>query len=145
MNKTKFINKLKNETEYTEDTCILINNILEKNCIIGRRNKQKIINELISENFTEDESENVANDKAMHNRGYMKGMDSYRQWQSENTFRNNPNNLRRVLATQYLDPERKYTLRFRQVLDDPECYLSFDYIELCPKSGYGSPEGEDTH
>ena len=94
---------------------------------------------------TEDESENVANDKAMHNRGYMKGMDSYRQWQSENTFRNNPNNLRRVLATQYLDPERKYTLRFRQVLDDPECYLSFDYIELCPKSVYGSPEGEDTH
>ena len=59
MNKIKFINKLKNETAYTEDNCILINNILEKNCIIGKRNKQKIINELILKNFTEDEAENI--------------------------------------------------------------------------------------
>ncbi len=94
---------------------------------------------------TDDEEENVANDKAMHNRGYMKGMDSYRQWDAAHTLRGNSNNLRRILATRYLDPEETYTLRFRQVLDDPECFLSFDYIELCPKSVYGSPEGEDTH
>lgn len=89
---------------------------------------------------------NKAIDKAMHNRGYMKGMDCY--WQGaakENALRNLVNNLRYVLATQYLDANETYYLRARQVLKDPECYWSFDYIELCPKSVYGSPEGEDTH
>ena len=94
---------------------------------------------------TDDEEENVANDKAMHNRGYMKGIDSYRQYDSENTFRNNSNNLRRILTTTYLKEGETNKLRLRQVLDDGECYLSFDFIELCPKSIYGSPEGEDTH
>ena len=89
---------------------------------------------------------NKAIDKAMHNRGYMKGMDCY--WQGaakENALRNLVNNLRYVLATQYLDEGETYYLRARQVLKDPECYWSFDYIELCPKSVYGSPQGEDQH
>ena len=89
---------------------------------------------------------NKAIDKAMHNRGYMKGMDCY--WQGaakENALRNLVNNLRYVLTTQYLDSNTTYYLRARQVLKDPECYWSFDYLELCPKSVYGSPEGEDTH
>ena len=89
---------------------------------------------------------NKAIDKAMHNRGYMKGMDCY--WQGaakENALRNLVNNLRYVLTTQYLDDNETYYLRARQVLKDPDCYWSFDYIELCPKSVYGSPEGEDTH
>ena len=89
---------------------------------------------------------NKAIDKAMHNRGYMKGMDCY--WQGaakENALRNLVNNLRYVLTTQYLDENETYYLRCRQVLKDPTCYWSFDYLELCPKSVYGSPEGEDTH
>ena len=89
---------------------------------------------------------NKAIDKAMHNRGYMKGMDCY--WQGaakENALRNLTNNLRYVLTTQYLDDNETYYLRARQVLKDPECYWSFDFIELCPKSVYGSPQGEDTH
>lgn len=94
---------------------------------------------------TDDPEENTANDKAMHNRGYMKGMDSYRPWDADNPLRGNNWNLRRVLTTQYLTPEKTYYLRFRQVLDDPDRYWSFDYIELCPKSIYGSPQGEDTH
>ncbi len=94
---------------------------------------------------TDDEEENIANDKAMHNRGYMKGMDSYRPWDADNPLRGNNWNLRRILTTQYLDSNKTYYLRFRQVLDDPDRYWSFDYIELCPKSVYGSPEGEDTH
>lgn len=92
----------------------------------------------------EDNDENTANDKAMHNRGYMKGMDSYRS-SGGNVFRENVENLRRVLTTTYLDSEKTYWLRFRQVLDDPKCYLSFDYIELCPSSIYNSPRGEDRH
>lgn len=94
----------------------------------------------------DDEEENIANDKAMHNRGYMKGMDSYKQGGDDaNILRLKTNNLRRILFTKYLDGNEKYTVRMRQVLDNPECYFSFDYIELCPKSVYASPEGEDRH
>ena len=93
---------------------------------------------------TEDEEENRANDKAMHNRGYMKSMDCWHPGGGDDTMRSlSP--LRRILATRYLDSNKTYHLRFRQVLDDPDRYWSFDYIELCPKSVYGSPEGEDTH
>lgn len=94
---------------------------------------------------SDDEEENMANDKAMHNRGYMKAMDSYRSGGAENSLRANSWNLRRILTTQYLDEHKTYHLRFRQVLDDPDRYWTFDYLELCPKSIYGSPEGEDTH
>ena len=93
---------------------------------------------------TEDEEENIANDKAMHNRGYMKAPDSWHPGAGDASMRDN-GILRRVLTTQYLDPNKEYRLRVRQVLDDPERYWSFDYIELCPKSVYASPEGEDTH
>ena len=93
---------------------------------------------------TEDEEENRANDKAMHNRGYMKSMDCWHPGGGDDTMRSlSP--LRRILDTRYLDSNKTYHLRFRQVLDDPDRYWSFDYIELCPKSVYGSPEGEDTH
>lgn len=94
---------------------------------------------------TDDPEENMANDKAMHNRGYMKAMDSYRPWDADGPLRNNNWNLRRILTTQYLDESKSYYLRIRQVLDDSDRYWSFDYIELCPKSVYASPEGEDTH
>lgn len=92
---------------------------------------------------TDDEEENMANDKAMHNRGYMKAMDSYRSGGAYNPLRANNWNLRRILTTQYLDENKTYHLRFRQLLDDS--YWAFDYIELCPESVYGSPEGEDRH
>lgn len=59
MNKSKFIKRLKEETDYSEDRCVLVNDILENNFIIGRKNKQKIINNLILKNFTEDEAENI--------------------------------------------------------------------------------------
>ncbi|MBQ8097488.1 MAG: fasciclin domain-containing protein [Prevotella sp.] len=93
---------------------------------------------------TEDEEENMANDKAMHNRGYMKAPDSWHPGAGDETMRSN-GILRRILTTRYLDSEKEYRLRVRQVLDDPDRFWSFDYIELCPKSVYGSPEGEDTH
>jgi uncharacterized surface protein with fasciclin (FAS1) repeats len=94
---------------------------------------------------TDDADENTANDKAMHNRGFMKGMDSYRSENAEKPLRGNNWNLRRILTTQYLDGNQDYYLRCRQVLEDDQCYWSFDYIEICPKSVYGSPEGENTH
>lgn len=89
---------------------------------------------------------NKAIDKAMHNHGYMKAMDCY--WQAgdkANVLRSKNGNLRYIMTTQTLDANETYYLRARQVLKDANCYWSFDYIELCPKSVYGSPEGEDTH
>ena len=81
----------------------------------------------------------------MHNRGYMKAMDSWHPGGGDDPMRALQSDLRRILTTKYLDSNKTYHLRFRQVLDDPDRYWSFDYIELCPKSVYGSPEGEDTH
>ena len=93
---------------------------------------------------TGDSEEDMANDKAMHNRGYMKGPDSWRPGAGDDSMRKlGP--LRRVLTTATLDSNKKYYLRMRQVLKEDDKYWSFDYIELCPKSIYASPEGEDTH
>lgn len=59
MNKSEFIKRLKEETNYSEDRCAIVNDILENNFIIGRKNKHKIIHDLISKTFTEDEAENI--------------------------------------------------------------------------------------
>ena len=47
MNKTKFIEKLKETLSIDENTAVIINNILENNNIFGRKNKDKIINEMM--------------------------------------------------------------------------------------------------
>lgn len=48
MNKREFINSLANELTYSHDECIIINDILESHFIIGRKNKEKIITDLMS-------------------------------------------------------------------------------------------------
>lgn len=93
----------------------------------------------------DDEEENTMNDKAMHNRGFMKPMDCWFPGGGETSMRELNSPLRRVLATEILDPNKKYYLRVRQVLDDPMKYWNFNYLEICPKSVYASPEGEDKH
>lgn len=92
---------------------------------------------------TDDDDENTAIDKAMRNLGFMKGPDSYRPG-GGNTMREN-GIPRRILTTEQLDENQDYWLRFRQVLDDEGCYVSLDYLELCPKDVYASPNGEDRH
>lgn len=94
---------------------------------------------------TDDEEENTMNDKAMHNRGFMKPMDCWFPGGGETSMRDLQSPLRRILATETLDPEKEYYLRVRQVLDDPMKYWNFNYLEICPKSVYASPEGEDKH
>ncbi len=95
----------------------------------------------------ETEEEIKMQDKALHNRGYMKAMDVWYQGGTgtTNVLRNNNISTRRILATESMDPEKSYYLRLRQVLDDPDKYCNFNYLEICPKSVYGSPEGEDQH
>ncbi len=92
---------------------------------------------------TDDEEENKAIDKAMRNRGFMKAMDSYGS--SSEPFRTYSNDVRRILTRQYLYAEKDNWLRFRQILEGSTLYMSIDYIEICPKDVYDSPEGEDRH
>ena len=47
MNKTKFIEKLQETLNIEENDAIIINDILENNNIIGKNNKQKIINDIM--------------------------------------------------------------------------------------------------
>ena len=47
MNKTQFIDKLTKETKLTREECEEINNILEENFIIGKKNKEIIISNLM--------------------------------------------------------------------------------------------------
>ena len=92
---------------------------------------------------TDDEEETKAIDKAMRNRGFMKAMDSYGS--TSEPFRTYSNDVRRILVKQYLRADQEYWLRFRQILEGSTLYMSIDYIELCPKDIYDSPEGEDRH
>ncbi len=93
---------------------------------------------------TEDEDQNRANDKSLRNHGYMRAMDSYLN--GEESMRSHDWCLRRILTTREMNPNTDYYLRLRQVLEDPSCYLSFDYIEIVPKSVYANPTTpENTH
>ena len=94
---------------------------------------------------TDDEEENKAIDKAMHNQGFMKAMDSYGNSSDGSSLRNQPNCARRILVKQSLRADQDNWLRFRQILEGSSLYMSLDYIELCPKEVYDDPEGEDRH
>ncbi len=60
MNKSKFISKLSKETGYSEEKCILINDIIENYFIFVKKNKVKIIKDLqVKATLSEDDAENV--------------------------------------------------------------------------------------
>lgn len=88
--------------------------------------------------------DNRAIDKAMHNRGFMKEMDSWNQGGATN-LRTLSYKLRKILTTQSLFPDREYYLRIKLVLENPEAELPINYLEFCPKSIYAGVEAEDTH
>lgn len=86
-----------------------------------------------------DDDEIIKRDKAMHNRGYMKGPNTQAEGASKNNIaRKQSNHLRRIVATQTLEPGKNYYLRFRSV-DETAKEFMFDYLELCPKSVYDNP------
>ena len=60
MNKNEFIKELSKQTGYSEEKCVIINNIIENYFIFGRKNKDKIIKDLqIKANLSEDDAENI--------------------------------------------------------------------------------------
>lgn len=62
MNKTEFIQKLSENLSYSKEKCTTINNILENNFFISKKNKDKIVSEFIQElNVDEREANNIYN------------------------------------------------------------------------------------
>ena len=61
MNKQEFVKTLQEETNYSNEKCILINDILENSSLFGKNNKEKIITELINNSFSKEEAENIYN------------------------------------------------------------------------------------
>ncbi|HKL92715.1 MAG TPA: fasciclin domain-containing protein [Bacteroidales bacterium] len=95
---------------------------------------------------SEDEEENRRNDKDLRNRGFMKGPDSWMTGDGKTeTHRNFWNSVRIILSTETLKEGEVHYLRFKSVIDNPLALLPIDYLELCPKTVYDNPEGEDTH
>ena len=60
MNKNEFIKELSKQSGYDEEKCTLINDIIENHFILGKNNKEKIIQDLQTKaNLNEDDAENV--------------------------------------------------------------------------------------
>ena len=60
MNKKEFINKLKNELDLDLEKCIIINNILEDTFLIGKKNKEIMIDRFVNElNISIDDANNI--------------------------------------------------------------------------------------
>ena len=58
INKYEFINTIQNKTKLSKEKCLIINDILENNFLLGNKNKQNIINELI---INEEKAEEIYN------------------------------------------------------------------------------------
>ena len=85
------------------------------------------------------EEELLKIDKAMHNRGYMKGPEIQAEsWSKDRIARDMSNHLRRIVATEYLENGKDYYIRFRAVDEEAEEFM-FDYLELCPREIYDNP------
>lgn len=62
MNKRIFVNELEKQTNYNNEQCMIIVNILEINFLVGKNNKDKTINELIKKlNISVEEARNIYN------------------------------------------------------------------------------------
>ncbi len=90
-----------------------------------------------------DDESIAAYDKAMHNRGWMKGPASYGGINQDGTgspsyHRNQNNTLRRVFGTFHSDGKTEHYVRIQQKLESTNGTLAFDYIELCPRSVYNN-------
>lgn len=85
------------------------------------------------------EDELLKLDKAMHNRGYLKGPLTQTEGRNKtNIARDQSNHLRRIVATENLEEGKDYYIRFRSV-DETAKEFMFDYLELCPKEVYDNP------
>ena len=85
----------------------------------------------IADKLTDDNG--VTNDKDMKNRGYLKGPTSFRDDTETGVARDNPTNLRVVIATKHLTAGSHW-LRFKNVneTDNGTAQFMHDYFEMVP-------------
>ena len=85
------------------------------------------------------------NDRAMHNRGYMKAPDSNCYTAAKSCARDEQRMLRLIITRRDLE-NKPYYVRFRSVTEDLTAEFMLDYIEFCPKSVFDNDkEKEDRH
>ncbi len=82
-------------------------------------------------------------DKQFHNRGWMRGPHSYSKATSEAggtrvsfTFCNDSGILRKVIGTFDTDGKSDWYIRIQQKMKSKDNEMSFDVLELCPRSVY---------
>lgn len=98
--------------------------------------------------MTEDEAKELAiieNDKLMRSHGSMKSPDSY-TYNGRTSLRDDNNTYRIILCEMYMQPEKDYYLRIRQVNNEYESNIPFNYLEIVPYDVYSGENGpEDRH
>jgi len=85
----------------------------------------------------------LAYDKALHNRGWMKGPASYGNTAQDGSgtrsiMRDGDDEMRRVWTTFHSDGKTDHWIRVQQKLETTNGTFAFDYIELCPRSVYNN-------
>jgi uncharacterized surface protein with fasciclin (FAS1) repeats len=97
-----------------------------------------------------DEDQCLENDKAMRNKGYMKGPKYFCCNQYGHPMNDPMRNhvgtltgLRKVLYQGYMQHDKTYYIRVKSVLDGTGNGMDLDYVEIVPKWVYNGPEGED--
>lgn len=95
-------------------------------------------------NLNNDEEAIEANDKALRNQGFMKGLAGAFFADLSSLPRDQVQCLRRILCTKYFEEGHDYYVRLRQVLEN-QAEMSLDYIEIVPKSVYDGTVAEDRY
>lgn len=97
--------------------------------------------------LTESEARELAiaeNDKLLRKNGYMKSPDSYGPYNG--SMRNDQGFLRKIVCEMYMEADKDYYLRIRQVGPDGFGTTAFNYIEIVPYNVYSGENGpEDWH
>jgi len=84
-----------------------------------------------------------ANDKAMHNRGFMKAPAGYSVG-SDGRLRHHDICFRKIVTTMPMDPDKDYYLRMRQIKEDGGI-APMNIVEIVPKSIYAGGVPEDRY
>ena len=96
---------------------------------------------------TSDPGANDDIDKHMRNNGFMKGPANFSYLGStgiSNSSRSQSREIRRIIVSQDMDPDKQYYIKFKSVQESPDKQFYMDFLEWCAKEVYDNPvEGED--
>lgn len=116
-------------------------------CDIPMNQNLSMTDPLIGWTDASKESDNgAATDRAMRNRGYMRGPDYFSKYKKGNNksaryFKGNgQDHVRRIVVKRYFKQGQEYWLRMKTALpENTEAEYEVDYFELVPKNIYDNP------